>query len=179
MKTEVILPTSKLSAFVSNYFFVEAANEEKISMRSCEFEVALGLPLGKPFFYYAGPALGEFEEVSFSSFDKPIMFWDSKSIDYLNVRKNTRLVFVKFTNFGLEVFLHEKNPQFHEAVFPLNALGLPVFGLTVKRKLRFNQDNNAGIRIIEEELLRFFQKSQKMQSEQEEVDFDKEFPFLS
>ena len=156
MKTEVILPTSKLSAFVSNYFFVEAANEEKISMRSCEFE-----------------------EVSFSSFDKPIMFWDSKSIDYLNVRKNTRLVFVKFTNFGLEVFLHEKNPQFHEAVFPLNALGLPVFGLTVKRKLRFNQDNNAGIRIIEEELLRFFQKSQKMQSEQEEVDFDKEFPFLS
>jgi hypothetical protein len=180
MKTEVILPTSKLASFVSGYFLIQVEKEkDAISIQPFENEVSLGLPLGKPFFYYAGPSHGEFEEVSFASFDKPLMFWDSNSIDYLSVKGNARAVFVNFTSLGLEVFLHEKKPQYKEAVFPLNALGVPAFGLVVKRRLRFNQDNYSGIGIIEEELLRFYQRNQKAKSEQDEVDFDKEFPFLS
>jgi hypothetical protein len=179
MKTEVILPATRLASFVSGYFLINIEKgEEEVSLRPYESGVSLGVPLGKPFPCYAGPCHGEFDKVSFTSFDKPLMFWDSKSIDCFSVKGNARLVFIIFTSLGLKVLLNERNPQYQEAIFPLNRIGVPAFGLIVKRKLRLNQDNVSGISIIEEELLRFFQRHQIEESHQAEIDMDTEFPFI-
>ncbi|EKB47516.1 hypothetical protein [Cecembia lonarensis] len=179
MQTEVVLPTTLLSSFVSGYFSVNVEKgDEDISLRPYESGVSLGIPLGKPFYYYAGPCYGEFEEVPFSIFDKPLMFWDSKSIDCFSVKGNAKVVFIIFTDLGLQLLLHERNPGFREMIFPFSRLGIPAFGLIVKRKLRFCNGQAAGIKIIEEELLRFFQRYQIDESHQAKIDLDTEFPFI-
>jgi len=175
MQTEVVLPTTKLSSFVSGYFLVNVEKrEEDISLRPYESGVSLGIPLGKPFYYYAGPCYGEFEEVPFSIFDKPLMFWDSKAIDCFSVKGNAKVVFIIFTDLGLQFLLHERNPDFREAIIPFSRLGLPAFGLIVKRKLRFCTDHASGLKVIEEELLRFFQRYQFDESHHAEIDLDLE-----
>jgi hypothetical protein len=159
MFSETLLPSESLSPFVSGYYIVTVENQEgEISICPFQSGVSIGVPLGKPFHFYAGKNHGEFEEVSFSPFDKPMIFWDSKSLECFSVKGNARIVFIAFTPSGLEVLLGEKNVFYSEMIFPLGSLGIPIFNLATKRKIRFNQDNESAIKLIECELLRFFHK---------------------
>lgn len=179
MYTDVLLPTTKLSSFVSGYFLVNAEDENhEITLRTYESGVSLAVPLGKPFDFFVGNNHAEEEEVTFKSFDKPYLFWNAKSVECFSVKGDARIVFIVFTDHGLQLFLNEKNPSYEEPVFPISRLGIPIFNLIVKRKLRFNQDDKAGLQIIEEELLRFFNKFQENESHQSEIDLDTEFPFI-
>jgi hypothetical protein len=180
MYTDILLPTTKLSSFVSGYFLINAEEEIKeISLMTYESGVSLAVPLGKPFDFFVGKTDLLDEDVPFKSFDKPFLFWDAKSVDCLSVKGDVRLVFVFFTELGLQLLLNEKNPSYEEAVFPISRLGIPIFNLIVKRKLRLNQDNQIGIQIIEEELLRFFKKFQENETQEKEIDLDSDFPFMT
>jgi hypothetical protein len=179
MYTDVLLPNTKLSSFVSGYFLINAEEEIKeISLISYESGVSLAVPLGKPFDFFIGKSQDLEEGIPFKSFDKPFLFWDAKSVECLSVNGDVRLVFVFFTELGLQLLLNEKNPNYEEAVFPISRLGIPIFNLIVKRKLRLNQDNQAGVQIIEEELLRFFNKFQENEKQQSEIDLDADLPFI-
>lgn len=180
MYTDILLPTTKLSSFVSGYFLINAEEETKeISLMTYESGVSLAVPLGKPFDFYIGKSQNLDEDISFKSFDKPFLFWDAKSVDCLSVNGDVRLVLVFFTELGLQLLLNEKNPNYEEAVFPISRLGIPIFNLIVKRKLRLNQENQAGVQIIEEELLRFFNKFKESENQESEIDLDKDLPFMT
>ncbi|RZS97472.1 hypothetical protein [Cecembia calidifontis] len=175
MQSEVILPSNKLASFVSGYFLVDIDNrDEEISLRTYESGPSLGIPLGKPFLYYAGRALDEFEEVPFEIFDKPLLFWDSKSIECLSVKGNARVLFIVFTDLGLEILLNEKKPDYKDPIFPLSRLGVPIFNLIVRRKLRLNRDDQSALQLVEQELIRFFRRHDIEESHQAEVDLDLE-----
>ncbi|MFD2201161.1 hypothetical protein [Shivajiella indica] len=179
MYTDVLLPNTKLSSFVSGYFLVNAEDENhEIVVKTYESGVSLAVPLGKPFEFFVGKSHLEEEEVTFKSFDKPYLFWDAKSVECFSVKGDARIVFIVLTEQGLQLLLNEKNPNYDEPVFPISRLGVPIFNLVVKRKLRFNQDDQAGLQIIEEELLRFFKKFEMDESHQSEIDLDTDFPFI-
>lgn len=175
MHSEVILPSTKLTSFVSGYFLVDIDNRnEEISLRTYESGVSLAVPLGKPFLYYAGKEHDEFEEVPFGVFDKPLLFWDIKAIKCFSVKGNARVLFIVFTDLGLEILLNERHPDYQDPIFPLSRLGVPIFNLVVRRKLRLNRDDQAAFQLVEEELLRFFKRHDIEESHQAEIDLDLE-----
>lgn len=184
MFSEIVLPSSELADFVKGYYLVNVENnDEEACLNTFETGISLGVPLGRPFFYYAGKTLDEFEEVPYKIFDKPLLFWDSKSIECFSVLGNARAVFIVLTDLGIEMFLNERQLVCSEPVFPINRIGIPIFNLIVKRKLRLNHDNFEGIKIIEDELIRFFKRFSKDGSTDGKMEIEQNdnggFPFVS
>ncbi|MDX5477365.1 hypothetical protein [Fontibacter flavus] len=180
MPTEAILPNTELSSFVNGYFLIDIENsDDEIPIRTYESGISLGIPFGKPFKFHIGePELDEKDNPIYHDFDKPFLFYNVTGEDTFWVKGDARMIFVVFTELGLQLFLNDKNPKYEEHLFPLSRLGIPIFNLMVKRKLRYNQDNHSGIQIIEDELKRFFKKFHMEESHEEEFDLDTDFPFV-
>ncbi|GHB28716.1 hypothetical protein [Mongoliitalea lutea] len=91
-----------------------------------------------------------------------MLFTQYDSQSQLVVRGQVRLLFVIFTPFGINLLLNQQNPQFEERIIPLSRLGLPLFNLVTKRKLRFNQDTEEGVKVVDDEFRRFYLKENNL-----------------
>lgn len=163
MHSEVFLPHNNLADFISGYFFIEVdASDEFIPLKKFESGMSLGICLGKPFDF---SLINEFEKdkkQKILNFEHPLLFTQYDSQSQLVVRGQVRLLFVIFTPFGINLLLNQQNPQFEERIIPLSRLGLPLFNLVTKRKLRFNQDTEEWVQVVDDEFRRFYLKENNL-----------------
>lgn len=164
---EIFLPPNDLADFVSGYVVIDEYSPDEVEIKSFETSLSLGVNLGKPFEFCWGPQNVGCEEMAWQAFDKPYLFADYANKNSFMAKGQIRLVFIVFTPYGLYTLLNDRHPVFEEPIFPLSRLGVPIFNLIVKRKLRFVHSNEEGLKIIEEELRRFFLKHTSENSDQE------------
>ncbi|MGY6523232.1 MAG: hypothetical protein ACXIUD_15985 [Mongoliitalea sp.] len=163
MHTEVFLPHNNLADFVSGYFFIEVnAGDKLIPLKKFESGMSLGICLGKPFEFTLLDEDDTSKNPKIHSFEHPLIFTQYDSQTQLKVRGQVRLLFVIFTPFGMNLLLNQQNPQFEERIIPLSKLGLPLFNLVTKRKLRFNQNTEDGVQIVDDEFRRFYLKEKNL-----------------
>ncbi|UJP63894.1 hypothetical protein [Mongoliitalea daihaiensis] len=159
MITEVFLPDDNLADFISGYFLIEVDSyDDFIPLKKFESGVSLGICLGKPFEFGLKSEGISYDRIKFQYFEHPMLFTKYDSQNELVVRGNVRLLFVIFTPFGMNLLFNQQNPQFDERIVPLSRLGLPLFNLRAKRKLRYNQDNVEGVKLIDDEFRRFYRQ---------------------
>lgn len=163
MRTEVFLPHNSLTDFISGYFFSEVdTQEDLLELKKFESGISLGVSLGKPFEFVLHETGKNCNELKLKLFDHPLLFTEYDTRSRLLVKGQLRLVFIVFTPFGVNLLINQQNPQFDEPFIPLSRLGLPLFNLLAKRKLRFNQNTPEGIRLIDDELRRFYLKESNL-----------------
>jgi len=155
---EIFLPPNDLADFISGYVLIDEYSADPVEIKSFESSLSLGVNLGKPFDFSFGPQVEGSGETPWQAFDKPFLFADYANKNSFLAKGQIRLVFIVFTPYGLYTILNDRHPVFEEPIFPLSRLGVPIFNLIVKRKLRLVHSNEEGLKIIEEELRRFFLK---------------------
>ncbi|PRY90838.1 hypothetical protein [Mongoliibacter ruber] len=173
MGFEVLLPSEALGEYISGYFLVNTEYENGDEIKIFESGTSLGIALGKPFeFYLEKENSGD---INFECFDKIFVFNHAGKNTSFIVKGKVRLVFILLTQTGLEYLSNGARIGFPSDFFPLSRLGVPIFNLIVKRKLRFCQDTSEGVKVIEQELCRYFLKLREMPDEDE---FKVKDPFL-
>lgn len=173
MGFEVLLPTEALTEYISGYFLVENDFESKSEVKIFESGTSLGIVVGRPF-EFAFQKVGE-EPEEMGLYDKIFVFNNIGKENTLIVKGKVVLVFIVLTPIGLQYLGNGARVNFPGEFFPLSRLGIPVFNLIVKRKLRFCQETQEGIKVIEQELCRYFLKLKEIPDEGE---YKVQDPFL-
>lgn len=173
MGFEVLLPSEALSEYVSGYFLVEKNDDNGDEVKIHESGISLGIGIGKPFDFSFGDE--ESENLEFTSFDKIFIFNDVGKKASFMVKGRVCLIFIVLTHTGLQYLSNGARINFPSDFFPLSKLGVPIFNLIVKRKLRFCQNTTDGVKIIEQELCRYFLKLKEIP---EKDQFNVQDPYL-
>lgn len=173
MSFEVLLPSEALAEYISGYFLVNNDYENGNEVKIFESGTSLGISIGKPFGFYFGEKKGE--DFKYIHYDKIYVFNNAGKKASFIVKGKICLVFVVLTQTGLQYLSNGARIAFPGDFFPLSRLGIPIFNLITKRKLRFCQNTSEGVKVIEKELCRYFLKLKEVP---DETDYKIQDPFL-
>ena len=157
MLQDFFLPAPILSEAITGYLFYEGSNEYPEHVDLYENSISIGVPLGEPFNIIVGKNLNDIGSFVFS-FNKPLLINGRQKQTHIWVEGEFKLCMAIFSPKAQKKLRECLQMEEFLNLCPLCRTELSLFNLAVRNKLRRNESPETALPIIENELVKFFNK---------------------